>query len=317
MQTIMKTFKREGRTKSSKFHRGITRSLDLIALPTIIYFLIFSYMPMIGIIIAFKDYTYTGGIFGSEWVGFENFVFLFSGDDAIRLFRNTILYNIVFIITMMAGAIGVALLLDTLSSRKAIKVYQTSMFLPHFLSWVIVAFIARGLFNYESGLFNQLLVSLGFDRFSWYTETKPWPFILTFAQLWKSIGYQALIYYGAIIGIDSSIYEAAEIDGATKWQVTRHIKIPLIRSTMTIMFIMAIGGILSSDFGMFYYLPNNEGPLYPVTDVFSTYIFRTLNVLGDVQSSSAASVFTSVVGFFLVIISNWIVRKVEPENAMF
>lgn len=316
MQNILKINKREGRAKT-KFHRGITRSLDIMTLPTTIFFLIFSYMPMIGIIIAFKDYTYTEGIFGSDWVGFENFVFLFSSDDAVRLLRNTVLYNVVFIITMMAGAIAVALMLDSLRSRLAIKFYQTSLFLPYFLSWVIVAFITRGLFNYESGLLNQLLIALGFDRYSWYTETKPWPFIMVFAQLWKGVGYQALIYYGAIIGIDSSIYEAAEIDGATKWQVTKHIKIPLIRSTMVIMFIMAIGGILNSDFGMFYYLPNNQGPLYPVTDVLSTYIFRSLNVLGDIQSSSAASVFQSVVGFFLVILSNWIVRKVEPENAMF
>lgn len=317
MQNIIKIFNKGGSRSSTKFYKTINSSLTLMALPTIIFFLIFSYMPMVGIIIAFKDYTYTGGIFGSEWVGFENFVFLFSSNDAVRILRNTVVYNVFFIITMMASAIGVALLLDTLTSRKAIKIYQSSMFLPHFLSWVIVAFIARGLFNYESGIFNQLLVSLGFDRYSWYTETKPWPFILTFAQLWKNVGYQALIYYGAIIGIDSSVYEAAEIDGATKWQVTRHIKIPLIRSTMIIMFIMAIGGIVKADFGMFYYLPNNQGPLYPVTDVMDTYIFRSLNVLGDIQSSSAASVFQSIVGFILVITSNWIVRKIEPENAMF
>lgn len=315
MQNILR--QREHIKKKSGFHKAINRALFIMTVPTVLWFIIFKYLPMFGVIIAFKDYTYTGGIWGSEWAGFQNFAYLFSSNDALRILRNTVLYNAAFIIMSTVAAIGVALLFDNLRSRRAIKFYQTTLFFPYFISWVVLAFVTKGLFDLESGILNRLLASFGLEKYSWYTETAPWPFIFILANIWKTVGYNSLIYYGAIIGIDPSIYEAAAIDGASQWQVVKSIKLPLIRSMIVIMFIMAIGRLMSADFGMFYYLPDNQGPLYPITDVMDTYIFRSLNVLGDIPSASAASVFQSVVGFALVLISNGIVKKVDPDNAMF
>lgn len=294
-----------------------TWELSILSLPGFIYFLIFAYIPMFGIVLAFKNFNYGMGIWGSPWVGLENFKYLFTSGDAPRILRNTILYNLAALASQATISVAVALMLDSLTKKMHIKFYQTAMFLPHFISWVVVAFVTQGLFSLETGFINNILRALGKDAVSWYTNTKPWPFILVFATIWKSFGYQAVVYYGTLIGIDPQLYDAAAIDGATKLQTIKNITIPALKPTIIMLTILGIGNILRSDFGMFYYLPNNQGALYEVTDVLGTYIYRSLRVLGDISASSAASVFESVVGFVLVLTTNAIIRKIDSESAMF
>ena len=287
--------------------------LAVMALPGFLWFLIFSYIPMFGIIIAFKDFKYNLGIFKSKWVGFDNFKYLFGSNDAFRIVRNTVCYNIAFILLGMIAAIAIAILLDSLSKRFLVKIYQTAMFVPYFISWVLVAYIAQALFEYNGGLVNTLIGK----KITWYTEPKPWPFIIITANLWKSIGYNVILYYGAIMGIDSSLYEAAEIDGATKWKMIRNITIPMLKPTMIILGLMGIGNMMRADFGLFYYVPNNSGALYASTDVLDTYIYRILKVSGDISGGSAAGLFQSVVGLLLVVAANAAVRKTDSENALY
>ena len=294
-----------------------TAELGILALPAVVWFIIFAYIPMFGIIIAFKDFEYAKGIFGSPWNGFENFKYLFATNDAFRILRNTILYNIAFIVLGTIIPIMVAMLLDRVKSRNFIKFCQTTMFLPHFISWVVVAFIAQQFFSTNTGLLNHVIEMFGGEKVSWYTEKTPWIFIIIIVRMWKVIGFNTIIYYGSIIGIDSSLYEAARIDGANEWQVARKITLPLLMPTIMILFIMATGNILRADFGLFYYVPNNQGPLYPVTDVIDTYIYRALKVSGDIPGSSAASFVQSVAGLVIVFISNYITKKIDPDNALF
>ena len=294
-----------------------TISLSFLTLPAVVWFIVFCYIPMFGIIIAFKDFDYARGIFGSDWCGFDNFLYLFKSNDAYRILKNTILYNATFIIVGTCTAICVALMLDSVKSKALIKFTQTTIFLPHFISWVVVAFVTQQMFSLNNGAMNSLIEVFGGERIPWYTDTKPWPFILIIAHLWKTIGFNTIVYYGAILGIDSSLYEAARIDGANGRQVITKITLPLLRPTIVILFIMSIGTILRADFGLFYYLPNNQGPLYPVTDVIDTYIYRALKVSGDLTGSSAASFVQSVVGLVLVLVANSITKKLDSDNSLF
>lgn len=305
----------EKMAKKSNFMRKYKGSaeLSLMALPGFLWFLIFSYIPMFGIIIAFKDYKYSEGILGSKWVGLDNFKYLFASNDAFRIVRNTVCYNLVFIFLGMAAAITVAIMLDVLAKRYLVKIYQTALFVPYFISWVLVAYIAQALFEYDGGVINTLLGK----KITWYTNPKPWPIVIIIANLWKTIGYNVILYYGAIMGIDDSLYEAATIDGASRWRMIRSITIPMLRPTMTILAIMGIGGMMRADFGLFYYVPNNSGALYATTDVLDTYIYRILKVSGDMSGGSAAGLFQSVVGLILVITTNAIVRKIDSENALY
>lgn len=306
------------KTKSNNYFKWkSTIELGVLALPAVVWFILFAYIPMFGIIIAFKDFEYAKGIFASDWNGFENFKYLFATNDAYRILRNTILYNIAFIITGTVVPIIVAMLLDKIKNKSFIKFCQTTMFLPHFVSWVIVAFIAQQFFSMNTGFVNHIIEMLGGEKVSWYTEQKPWILILIIARLWKVLGFNTIIYYGSIIGIDSSLYEAAKIDGANEWQISRKITLPLLLPTIMILFIMSIGNILRADFGLFYYVPNNQGPLYPVTDVIDTYIYRALKISGDIPGSSAASFVQSVTGLILVLVSNYITKKIDSDNALF
>ena len=313
MNTAMATKKKRRMTLEWRS----TISLSFLTLPAIIWFIVFCYIPMFGIIIAFKDFDYAKGILGSDWCGFDNFVYLFKSNDAYRILRNTILYNATFIIVGTFAAIGVALMLDSVKSKTLIKFTQTTIFLPHFISWVVVAFVTQQMFALNNGAINTLIEFFGGDKIPWYTNIKPWPCILVIANLWKTIGFNTIVYYGAILGIDSSIYEAARIDGANSRQVITKITLPMLKPTIVILFIMSIGTILRADFGLFYYLPNNQGPLYPVTDVIDTYIYRALKVSGDLTGSSAASFVQSVVGLVLVLVANKITKKLDPDNALF
>ncbi len=290
--------------------------LLLLALPAIIYFIIFNYLPMVGVIIAFKSYSYDKGIFGSEWIGFKNFKFFFTSQDAWRITRNTVGYGAVFITTGIITAVIVAILLFEIKKRFAIKFYQTTMILPHFLSWVIVGYITYTLFHPEMGVFNQIIKATGFEGINWYSEPKYWPFILPLANIWKHVGMNCIIYYAALMGVDAQLYEAATIDGATKWQQTWNISVPSLIPIMTILSILAIGNIFRGDFGLFYQIPRDIGVLYPTTDIIDTYVYRGLRS-GDIGITSAVGLFQSVVGLALVVTTNAIVKKVNSENSMF
>ncbi len=290
--------------------------LFILTLPAVLSLLIFHYWPLAGNVMAFKDYKYAKGIFGSEWIGFKNFEYFFTSQDAVRILRNTVLYNATFIVVGIFFAVVSAILLYQVSSRKAIKTYQTIMILPRFLSWVIVSYIGYIVLNPTSGVLNSFLKMMGKEAVQWYGTTKPWPFILVFANVWKHIGLDSIIYYSALLGIDQEQFEAAEVDGASKLRQMVSIAIPSILPVIIIMFILNIGSIFGGDFGLFYQMPRNIGTLYPVTDVIPTYVFRGLQG-GDYAASTAVGLFQSAVGFVLVMITNAIVRKIDPEKAMF
>ena len=304
MVNVKKTFKKNG-------------GLTLLALPGIIWFLIFSYMPMFGIIIAFKKFNYKKGIFGSDWVGLKNFEYLFRSNDAFRILRNTILYNAAFIVIGTVCSIIIAILLDEIGKRRFIKFYQTTMFFPYFISWVVVGYMAQGLFSYDGGILNAVLEFFGKEPVMWYVDKDVWPFALIIANLWKGLGYSTIMYYGSIMGIDNELFEAAVIDGAGRLDKIFYITLPMLKPTIIVLFIMSIGNMLRADFGLFYYIPNNSGALYGVTDVIDTYIYRALKVTADMEGSSAVSFFQSIVGFFLVLLANSIIKKVDPDNSMF
>lgn len=294
------------------------RALFLMMIPGLAYLIVNNYLPMFGVVIAFKDINYAKGILGSDWIGFKNFEYLFKTTDAYTITRNTILYNGSFIVINTVMAIGVAILLNEVRNKFAARFYQSVILLPFLISMVIVGYLVLSMLSAESGFLNlNVLPMLGMEPISWYFEPKYWPYILTLVQIWKATGYLCVIFLAAIIGIDNEYYEAATIDGASKWQQIRSITVPLIAPTITIMTLLAIGRIFYSDFGLFYQVPLNSGPLQPVTDVIDTYVYRGLMTLGDIGMSSAAGLYQSMVGFILVILSNSIVSRRNKENALF
>ena len=297
------------------------KELLLLTIPGAIWFLVFAYLPMCGVIVAFKRWRIHGGFFeslmNSKWVGFDNFKFLFQSSDAWLITKNTVLYNIVFIILGIVLPVTLAILLNELLNKKLAKFYQSSMFLPYFLSWVVVSYCLYAFLSPEKGYVNGILQSMGGKGISWYTEPKYWPFIIIFMSQWKAVGYGTVVYLASICGIDKSYYEAAMIDGASKFQQIKYITVPLLKPVMIIMFITSIGGMFRGDLGLFYQLPKDSGALYPVTNVIDTYVYRGLMNLGDIGMSSAASLYQSFVGLILIVTSNAIVRKVDEENAFF
>lgn len=297
------------------------REFLFLTLPGTIWFLIFAYLPMAGVVIAFKKWRISGGfiesLIKSEWVGFDNFKFLFNSSDAWLITRNTVLYNLVFIILGIVLPVTLAILLKELLNKRLSKFYQSSMFLPYFLSWVVISYCLFAFLSPEKGYINGIITSLGGDKISWYTEPKYWIFIIIFMSQWKGMGYGTVIYLASICGIDKSYYEAAVIDGASKWQQIKYITLPSLKPVLTIMFITAIGGMFRADFGLFYQLPKNSGALYPVTNVIDTYVYRGLTNLGNIGMSSAAALYQSFVGLILILVTNGIVRKVDNENAFF
>lgn len=299
-----------------KLKNADTAELLLMSLPAIIWFIIFSYLPMGGLVLAFKDFKYSEGIFGSPWVGLKNFEFFFESNDAGRIFFNTLGYNLIFLAFNLVLAITLALVLNTVSKRM-VKIGQTSLMLPYFISMVIVGYIGMTLFDYESGLLNSIRVLFGKDRIAWYETTKPWPFILILVNAWKTVGTTTLIFYGSLLGIGEEIYEAAELDGCVGLKRIFKITLPLLKPAIITMIILNIGNAMRADFGLFYYLPNNSSLLYPVTDVVDTYVYRALRLNGDVSASAAIGFFQSVVGFIMVVAANTTVKKLEPGSEMF
>lgn len=297
-------------------HFRKNKALFFLGLPAIVALFMVYYVPMFGLVIAFKNYSYEKGIWGSPWAGLDNFKFFFTSEDAFRVTRNTLLLNGAFIVLSFAFAVIVALMLNELG-KKAIKVFQTVLFIPYFISWIVVGYLVYGFLSPDFGVINTILKSLNMAPVDWYANPGYWPAILIIAYLWKNVGYLAIIFYTGILGIDSSYYEAAAIDGASKLQQVRTITIPLIRPLIILMVILSIGKIFYSDFGLFFFVPREVGALLPTTDVIDTYVYRSLRVIGDLGMASAAGFYQSIVGFVLVMASNLVIRKISKEDAVF
>ncbi len=293
--------------------------LHVLALPGLLCLLAFSYAPMFGVVLAFQNYTVKGGFFGSEWVGFKNFEFLFATTDAWRITRNTILYNIVFITMNTSLAVVLAMVFNELYFRRTAKVIQTMLIMPNFLSMAVIAIVVYGFLSQRNGVVNQILMSLGDMKrgVNWYTKKEIWPFLLTFVYLWKNVGYSAIVYVASISGISQEYYEAAVLDGASKWQQARYVTLPHLKQIIVIMLILSVGGIMRGDFGLFYNVPMNNGRLFEYTDIIDTYVYRALTTLGDTGMSAAAGLYQSVIGFFLIIFANWVVTKIDDESSLF
>lgn len=307
------------KSKSAKFISEIKKNkvLLIMLLPAFLYFLIFSYIPMGGTILAFKNYNFRDGILGSPFVGLDNFKYFFISGQAFEITRNTILYNIGFIIVNTTLQMGMAILISEVSKKYFKKITQTAMFLPYFISWVVVGVIAYNLLNVENGTINSMLAKLGFEKVNFYATTYAWPIILIFASAWKSVGYGTVLYLAAIMGIDSEIYEAAKIDGANIFQRIFKVTIPCLVPTMIILTLLAIGNIFRGDFQMFYQLVGNNGPLFKITDVIDTFTFRSLVQSGEVGMSAATGLYQSVFCFITIMITNYLVKRYDSDNSLF
>ncbi|HHV10834.1 MAG TPA: sugar ABC transporter permease [Clostridiales bacterium] len=300
--------------KKNKWRRYIP--LYMMMLPGTIYLIINNYIPMGGLVLAFKKFNYSLGMIKSPWNGLSNFKFLFIGADAWKMIRNTLGYNFVFIVLGTTLAIIVAILLNEVAGRKARKLYQTIILVPYLISTVIVSYIVYAFLSQDNGFINHTLLR-GENAISWYTSPKYWPFILTFVQLWKSFGYSSIIYFATIIGIDPTYYEAASIDGAGKLKQVVSITLPCLKPTIITLTLLSIGRVFYSDFGLFYQIPMGAGTLLDVTQTIDTYVYRALLVSNDVGRAAAAGFLQSLLGFILVYGANLMVNKIDKENALF
>ncbi|MGI6334115.1 MAG: ABC transporter permease [Saccharofermentanales bacterium] len=300
---------------------GILRSnfvYIFMALPGALYLLVNNYLPMAGLIIAFKNIDYSVGILKSPWYGFNNFRYLFLTSDAFVITRNTIAYNAIFIIVNTIVAVVAAILLSEVGGKFFLRVYQSLLLLPYLISMIIVAYLVYAFLSVDTGILNKSILPLfGIKGIEWYSEPKFWPFILPIVWCWKNVGFLCVVYFASVIGIDKEYFEAATLDGASKWQQIRKITLPLLKPIITVMILLAIGRIFYSDFGLFYQVPMDSGMLYPTTNVIDTYVYRGLLQIGNIGMASAAGFYQSLVGFTFVMISNWIVRRLSPENALF
>lgn len=292
--------------------------LYILALPGILYLIINNYLPMGGLILAFKKYSFAKGIIDSPWNGIGNFTYLFGSKWAKIMFRNTIGYNLVFLVLGTVFAIFVAIILGEIRSKMAKQTYQTLILIPHLVSTVLIGYLVFAFLSSNNGFINKgILEPLGKEGIEWYTKAEYWPVILTIVQLWRSFGFQSIVYFATIIGFDKTYYEAAVVDGASTWQQITRITLPLLKPTVIILTIMALGRMFASDFGLFYQVPQNSGMLYTTTTTIDTFVYRTLMQDHDVGRSLAAGFLQSVLGFCVVMITNAIVRKVDSESALF
>ncbi|WP_394918609.1 ABC transporter permease [uncultured Robinsoniella sp.] len=308
----MKEKRNRGRVSRKK-----NTTLTIMALPAAVILFLFSYVPIAGLIIAFKDFRYDKGFLGSDWIGFKNFEFFFKSNDAWVVLRNTIGLNVLFIGITLVVSVGIALMMNEVRSRKMIKVTQTIMFFPYFMSWVVVGYLLYAYLHHDYGIINQLLQFLGLHSISWYARSEYWPVILTFMYAWKMAGYYSVIYYAGLMGIDDTYYEAAALDGASRWQMVWKITLPMLKGIIIVMVILQVGRIMYADFGLFFNLTRDQGALYATTDVLDTYIYRALRVTGDIGIGSAVGCFQAVIGFLLIMGSNLVVRKLDKDSALF
>lgn len=288
-----------------------------LAMPTILLLGVFAYWPMFGVVLAFKDYKVPKGIWGSPWVGFKNFEFFLKSQDAWRVTRNTLGLNLMFIVVGIVCGVVFALIMFEVKRARQVKIYQTVSIIPSFLSWVAVGYIVYALLDPTKGVVNQVIEFFGGTQIAWYSEPKYWPVILLITKTWQSVGLGSIIYYAALMGVDSELYEAAEIDGAGKLQKTWFVSLPQIVPIIIIMGILDIGKIFRADFGLFYNVTRDVGALYSTTDVIDTYVFRSLMSQGNIGMSSAVGLFQSIICFVTLMLTNAIVRRVSPENSLF
>lgn len=310
--------KKQLSAKKKHFIEKDDRALYVMALPTVIFLIIFAYMPMIGLVMAFQDYNVNLGMFGSKFVGFANFKYLFTTTDAWIITRNTVCYNVVFMVVNNCLAMAMAMLLSELTARRYAKVLQTVYMLPYFLSWTVVAIVLSAFLDRDKGLVNQIIKSMGgAGKTNWYQQKSLWPLLLVGINAWKGVGYGTVLYLAVISGISHDFYEAAVLDGATKLQQAWYITLPQLRMVLCISIILAMGSIFRADFGLFYSVTQDSGRIYAVTDVIDTYIYRGLTKLANVGMSTAAGMYQSVVGLIMVLIANKVVTKIDPDSAMF
>ena len=298
--------------QGQKFRRNLI--WFLMALPALVWIFIFKYVTLFGIWIAFTNFKARRGVFGSDFVGLKNFEFLFATDTAMRATRNTVLLNLMFITVGLVVALLIAWLMFEIYSSALTKYYQTMLLLPRFISWVIASYFVFALLSTENGVINTFLRGSGAEPISWYTSAQYWPFILLFSSLWNGVGISSLIYLAGMLAIDPQLFEAARIDGANKWQQFRRITFPMILPLVIINLLLAMAGIFSADFGLFFQIPRNQPLLYPTTDVLDTFIYRSLLVTQNVSMAAAAQFYQSIVGFGLVLFFNWIVRRIERHD---
>ena len=304
------------RNKRLRWRKAIP--VYILMVPGLVYFLINNYLPMYGITIAFRKLNFRLGVFNSPFNGLDNFKTLFASNDVWQAIRNTVLYNLVFIVLGTFLGVSVAILFNEIRSRTAKRVYQTAVLLPYLMSMVVVSYLAFAFLSADNGFINKSIVEPMTGNFiSFYQEKVYWPFILTFIHQWKGIGFTMIIYYASILGISPEYYEAARVDGATKWMQIRFITLPHLKPAIITLFILSVSKIFASDFGLFYQVPKNSGTLYSVTQTIDTYVYNTLMNQNNISMSSAASVFQSLIGFVLVITANMVIRKVSKDDALF
>ena len=324
MENESKTFlaKKRGVRKKVTFKplvKDISKNWEmyLMILPAVIFFIIFSYIPMVGIIIAFKNYNIADGIFGSPWAGLSNFEFFFQSGTAWTVTRNTVLYNLAFLSVNVILEVMVAIFISELGKSKFFKFCQSAMLLPHFISWVVVSIFLYGILNFETGSLNRILTACGLEPVQVYSSVGAWKYILVGLNAWKSVGYGSIVYLAAIMGVDTSCYEAAEIDGANQWQRIRYVTLPLIKPTIITMVLLSLGGLMRGNFELFYQIIGNNGMLFESTDIIDTFVFRSLLTSSNMGMNSAAAFYQSILCFAFITIINGIVRKVSKENALF
>lgn len=314
--------KKDIKMKRRKFTKDDLQ-LTILSFPTVIWYVLFTYLPMFGIILAFKNYrpirgaNFIQSLFASDWVGTQNFEFMFRTPDAALIFRNTILYSLAFIVIGLVINLSLALIISEIYSKRLQKITQTMIFLPFFLSWVVVNYFVYAFLSPTQGLLNSILASQGEPMKMWYFEEKYWPYIIIFLNQWKGMGYGMVLYMAGIAGIDQEMYEAAVIDGASKWQQVRYISLPSLKTLILILFILNVGSMLNSDIGLFYIVPRNSGPLVNVTQTLDVYVYKGLMGMNNLGFSSAAAMLKSVFGLILILVTNGIVRKVDAESALF
>ncbi|GIO15706.1 sugar ABC transporter permease [Cohnella xylanilytica] len=291
--------------------------LYLLAVPGLLFLLVFAYVPMAGHLIAFKKYRLSDGLWGSKWVGFDNFKFFFMSSDWYTVTFNTIFLNGLFIVCGLGIALILAIFLNEIASRLYKKIAQSFIFMPYFISWLVVSMMVFAFLNTTDGILNRTLAANGLEPRNWYLMPGIWPAVLTIVYVWKFAGYYSIIFLAAIAGISGEYYESARIDGATRFQQIVHITIPLIRNVLIVLALLGVGRIFYGDFGMIYGIVGDTAPLYPTTDVIDTYSYRALRQLGDFSKSSAVILYQSVMGLVTIVIFNAVAKKIDPDSSLF